>query len=210
MPQINIFLQLFVLGGALWLLLRWLCFLDGCSWDGCSSDGCSLHDFFLNGYFLDGCILLMINLLTLGKLRLMVIFLSLSKSKINLTTKFPHKKLDAWANFWATYPCHRHSTLASQTCEGLPQFWALHQLLSIAYFSWLFRHPVFWFTLLSQHSQLGCLWLPTPHCAAPVWLTGHHAMPAVTRCLPPREAEDFPRGSNHSKHMSLLTYLAWF
>ena len=25
----------------------------------------------------------------------------------------------------------------------------------------------------------------------------------------PREAEDFPRGGNHSKHMSLFTYLAW-
>ena len=24
----------------------------------------------------------------------------------------------------------------------------------------------FLFTLLSQHSQLGYLWLPTPHCAA--------------------------------------------
>ena len=28
--------------------------------------------------------------------------------------------------------------------------------------------------------------------------------------LLPRETEDFPRGGNHSKHVSLLTYLAWF
>ena len=27
--------------------------------------------------------------------------------------------------------------------------------------------------------------------------------------LLPREAEDFPRGGNHSKHMTPLTYLAW-
>ena len=27
---------------------------------------------------------------------------------------------------------------------------------------------LFLFTLLSQHSQLGYLWLPTPHCAAVV------------------------------------------
>ena len=35
----------------------------------------------------------------------------------------------------------------------------------------------------SQHSQLGCLWLPTPGCAAPVRLTGCHATPLVTRCF---------------------------
>ena len=62
-------------------------------------------------------------------------------------------------------------------------------------------------------TQLGYLWLPTPHYAAPMWLTGHYATPLVTRYFPtqplPREAEDFPRGGNHSKHMPLLTYLAW-
>ena len=66
---------------------------------------------------------------------------------------------------------------------------------------------------LSQYSQLGCFWLPTPDCAAPVWLTGRHATPLVTKCFSPnplpREAEDFPRGGNHSKHVPLPTYLAW-
>ena len=38
---------------------------------------------------------------------------------------------------------------------------------------------------LSQHSQLDYLWLPTSHCAALVWLTGHHAIPLVTKCFPP-------------------------
>ena len=63
------------------------------------------------------------------------------------------------------------------------------------------------------HSQLGHLLLLTPHCTAPVWLTGHYAVPFFTRCFPtqplPREVEDFPRDSNHFKHMPLLTYLAW-
>ena len=45
------------------------------------------------------------------------------------------------------------------------------------------RHPVLLFTSLSQHSQLGYLWLPTPHCAALVWLTGHHGIPLVTKCF---------------------------
>ena len=39
------------------------------------------------------------------------------------------------------------------------------------------------------HSQLGHLWLLT------------HPLP--------REAEDFPRGGNHSKHVTLLKDLAW-
>ena len=36
-------------------------------------------------------------------------------------------------DFQATWPCHRHSTLASQTREGLHQLWALPRLLSIAF-----------------------------------------------------------------------------
>ena len=35
---------------------------------------------------------------------------------------------------------------------------------------------------------------------------GHQVLPTQ---LLPREAEDFPRGGNHSKHVPLLTYLAW-
>ena len=35
--------------------------------------------------------------------------------------------------FQATLPCHRHSTLASQTREGLHQHWVLPRLLSIAF-----------------------------------------------------------------------------
>ena len=36
-------------------------------------------------------------------------------------------------DFQATLPCHQHSTLASQTREGLHQLWALPRLLSIAF-----------------------------------------------------------------------------
>ena len=35
---------------------------------------------------------------------------------------------------------------------------------------------------------------------------GHQKLPTQPF---PRDAEDFPRGGNHSKHMSLLTHLAW-
>ena len=50
-------------------------------------------------------------------------------------------------DFQATLPCHWHSTLASQTCEGLHQLWALPQLLSIA-FSFLSTASA---TVLSGH-----------------------------------------------------------
>ena len=41
-----------------------------------------------------------------------------------ITTKLPWEKMYAWA-FLATNSCHRHSTLASQTCESLHQLWTL-------------------------------------------------------------------------------------
>ena len=44
----------------------------------------------------------------------------------------------------------------------------------------------FFYSPLSNHSQLGYVWLPTPHCPALVWLTGHHALPAVTRSFLPK------------------------
>ena len=66
-----------------------------------------------------------------------------------------------------------------------------------------------------QHSQLSHLWLPTPHCAFHPTFTqsGYLCLPTLhftlfpTKPLP-REAENFSRGGNHSKHVSLLTYLA--
>ena len=111
------------------------------------------------------------------------------------------------------YPCNRHSTLASQTCEGLHQLWALSRLLSVAYFSWLSRHPVFWFTslFLTQSVRLSLVTYPSL-CSVyvtyrtPCHASGHQVLP--TQHLP-REAEDFPRGGSHSKHVPQPTYLAW-
>ena len=42
---------------------------------------------------------------------------------------------NSWSSFrfQATLSCHRHSTLASQACEGLHQLWALPRLLLIAF-----------------------------------------------------------------------------
>ena len=81
----------------------------------------------------------------------------------------------------------------------------LRQPLVFTY--WLSKHTVFWLTFffLTQ--------LPTPNCAAPLLLTGCYTIPVVTWCFPPypsSEAENFYRGSNHSKHEPLLIYLAWF
>ena len=85
-------------------------------------------------------------------------------------------------------------------------------ILLVIYFSWLFRLPVFWFTSLfaTQSVRLPlvtylslcstCITYRTP-CHS----IGHQMLPTQTL---PREAEDFPRGGNHSKHVSLLTYLA--
>ena len=60
-----------------------------------------------------------------------------------------------------------------------------------------------------QHSRLDFFLLPNPHCAALVWLIGHHAIPLVIKCIPPREVENSYRGGKHSKHVPLLTYLDW-
>ena len=124
--------------------------IDGIGWSY------SLDDHFLEGCCLDGCFLV-VNLLMLGKLRLMVILQTSSKSKIKLTAKLLRRNWMPEQLSVLLIHCHRHSTLASQTYEGLHQLWAVPRLLSIAYFSWLFRHPVFLFTLLFQHSHLGYL-----------------------------------------------------
>ena len=88
--------------------------------------------------------------------------------------------------FLAMTSCHRHSTLASQTCEALHQLWALPQHL--AFFEWL-GNQLF-------NSLICDLCDTMPH--------------QRSHTIIPREAEDFPRCDNHSKHVPLPTYLAWF
>ena len=81
--------------------------------------------------------------------------------------------------------CHGPSTLASQICECLHQLWALPQ------------HEAFFECLGIQFfNSLTCnLQDVMPRQRSPT--------------LVPREAEGFPRGDNHSKHVPLPTYLAW-
>ena len=55
-------------------------------------------------------------------------------------------------HFMANTSCHQHSTLASQTCEGLHQLWALPRHKAIFFFFfiiWMLRHPVF-----NSHSHM--------------------------------------------------------
>ena len=146
--------------------------------------------------------------------KLLVILQTLGKLNINPSAKLPLDKLDVWATFWATYPCHWHSTLASQTCEGLHQLWALPGLLSVAYFSWLLWHPVFQFISLFPTQSVGlplvtyssmcstCVTYRTP-CHA----SGHQSLPIQPI---PSEVEDFRRSDKHFKHVPLLTYLIYF
>ena len=77
---------------------------------------------------------------------------------------------------------------------------------------WLHKHPVFCFTFtLTQSVRLAMVTYPSL-CSACVtyralcYTIGHQVLPTQTL---PREAEDFPRSENHSKYVSLPTYLAW-
>ena len=103
-------------------------------------------------------------------------------------------------DFQATFPCHRHSTLAFQTREGLHQLWALPQLLSIAFsFSStasatvLSGHflptGVFYLTLLPNIFGTTCFYQGFPGsrqlfleiCRASYWSSKHRPGPSV--CL---------------------------
>ena len=64
-----------------------------------------------------------------------------------------------------------------------------------------FEHVISHFANFEQVISIQFFNLHTCDC-----LTGHHATPEVTLHLP-REAEDFPRGDNQSKHVPLPTYL---
>ena len=88
--------------------------------------------------------------------------------------------------FLAIASCHQHSTLASQTCEGLHQLWALPQ------------HLAFFFECLGIQffNSLTCDLRDTmPRQRSPT--------------LMPREAEDFPRSNRHFKYVAPLTYLIY-
>ena len=67
---------------------------------------------------------------------------------------------------------------------------------------------------LPTTTQLGRLWLPTPHCALPVWLTGRYATPLVTSYFPPNscyhECYGFERAFFTLKHSLPYTPSCFF
>ena len=92
--------------------------------------------------------------------------------------------------------------------NSLTRNWILWQPLLFVY--WLPKHPVFWFNL-TQSVRPPMVTYPSLCSTCVIYKTlclaiGHQVLP--TQPLP-REAEDFPSGDNHSKHMPLLTYLGW-
>ena len=85
------------------------------------------------------------------------------------------------------------------------------ECLGNLYFTyWLPKHPVFWFNLtLTQPVRLSMVTYPSLCSTCVTYRTlchaiGHQVLP--THPLP-REAEDFPRGDRHFKHVPPLTYL---
>ena len=133
----------------------------------------------------------------------LVILLTLNKSKKKLTVKLPWEKPETYAFFvYTTASCHGHSTLVSQTYESLHQLWALPQHLAFFCFEWI------GIQFFNSHTCDLRDALPRQRSLTHTHVT--YAMPCHARGhLIPREAEDFPRGDNQSKHMPLPTYLDW-
>ena len=78
---------------------------------------------------------------------------------------------------------------------------------------WMPRQPVFWFTTLFPTQSIRLPLITNPSLCStflayrtPCHSIGHQVLPTQPLL---REAEDFPRVRKHSKHMPLLTYLAW-
>ena len=76
-----------------------------------------------------------------------------------------------------TPPWLHRPVKVSISSELYPEYFWLRNFLDCSGIQFFDSPP------LCQHSQLVYLCLPTPNCAALVWLTGHHAMPAVTKCF---------------------------
>ena len=92
--------------------------------------------------------------------------------------------------------------------KPLRRNWILGQPLLVV--SWLLKHPAFWFTL-TQSVRPPMVTYPSLCTAYMTYGTSCHSIGhEVLSTQPlPREADDFPRGGNHSKHVPLLTCLAW-
>ena len=129
----------------------------------------------MDGCFLDGFFLMMVILLTLNKLKIDDHFADFEQVKNWSYSKNPLGETGCMSNFlgYLSMPPALH--------PGFSDLWRSPPALS----SFLDCSGVQFFNSPPLHSQLSYLWLPTPHCAAPAWLTGHHAMPTVTSCFPP-------------------------
>ena len=115
---------------------------------------------------------------------LVVILLTLNKSKIKVTTKLPWEKLDAYAFFWlsphviGTPPWLLRRVRVSTSSELYANSRLFFECLGIQFFNLL---------TCGLQDTMPCQRSPT---------------------LIPREAEDFSRGDTHSKHVPPPTYLA--
>ena len=135
----------------------------------------------------------------------LVFLLTLNKSKILTANSRGRNRMPMnFFLFRATASCHRHSTLASQTYEGLHQQWAL---------PW---HVTFFFAfecieIQFFNSHTCDLWDAKPRQRS-LTLTCdlRDAMPRLrSTTFIPREAEDFPRGDSYFKHVPLPAYLIY-
>ena len=141
--------------------------------------------------------------------------------------------------FQATLPCHQHSTLAFQACEGLHQPWALPQLLLIAFsFSStasatvLSAHflptGVFYLTHLPDIFGTSCFYQGLPGtrqfflevCKASYWSRKHRLGPSV--CLTHSNLQSFihlkfvfihvntaKSGENVDKNILFFWFISW-
>ena len=176
-----------------WLLFRWLplngFFLHSYFLDDCSLDGCFWDGYFLDGCFLDSCL---INLLykenPLGETGFHSKFLGY------LSTS-PANQLGFW-ELWRS-PAALSPTPTAFRC---PFFLTAHA-------------SSFWFTSLFPTQKVR-LPLATYSSLCSTYVTymrpcrgSSHQVLSIQPL--PREAEDFPRGGNHSWHVPVLTCLAW-
>ena len=137
------------------------------------------------------------------------------KNKID--NKTPLRETGCLSIFWPPpgitgTPCWLlRSVKVSTSSELYPSRKLLFFIIYL--FFWMLRHPIFWFTslFLTQSVRVPLVTYPSLCCAyvsygTPWHAIGHQALPPNSL---PRKAEDLPRGGYHSKHMPLLTYLAW-
>ena len=89
-------------------------------------------------------------LLTLSKWRNVEYFANFGQVKKGQGNSLRRNRMPE--HFWATNLCHLHSTLTSQTCDGLHQLWALPQHKAVLF---LFERLGIQFFILHSHVTYG-------------------------------------------------------